>query len=141
MAEAEKKYTYAYGQLRRLTSTIDGQIRQLSVSKGNGLQLALRTLVHLSSMVDRRMRDTRKLEGRAKEYLESVRADRNPRRSRRRLIYAFRVLEDIRDAGDGDAPKLKCIANARVVPKSRNYDERMRRTHGRAGRGIYTAIA
>lgn len=31
--EMEKKYTHAYGQLRRLTSTIDGQIRQLSVSK------------------------------------------------------------------------------------------------------------
>ncbi|KAG5329287.1 CALMB protein, partial [Acromyrmex charruanus] len=33
MAETEKKYTHAYGQLRRLTSTIDGQIRQLSNSK------------------------------------------------------------------------------------------------------------
>ena len=33
MAETEKRYTHAYGQLRRLTSTIDGQIRQLSVSK------------------------------------------------------------------------------------------------------------
>lgn len=32
MAETEKKYTTAYGKLRRLTSTIDGQIRQISVS-------------------------------------------------------------------------------------------------------------
>lgn len=30
--ETEKKYTTAYGKLRRLTSTIDGQIRQISVS-------------------------------------------------------------------------------------------------------------
>jgi len=37
MAETEKKYTHAYGQLRRLTSTIDGQIRQLSVSKNTDL--------------------------------------------------------------------------------------------------------
>lgn len=33
MEGAEKKYTHAYGQLRRLTSMIDGQIRQISVSK------------------------------------------------------------------------------------------------------------
>lgn len=32
MADTEKKYTTAYGRLRRLTSTIDGQIRQISVS-------------------------------------------------------------------------------------------------------------
>ncbi|EGI57712.1 Calmodulin [Acromyrmex echinatior] len=34
MAETEKRYTHAYGQLRRLTSTIDGQIRQLSSEYG-----------------------------------------------------------------------------------------------------------
>lgn len=32
MTDTEKKYTTAYGKLRRLTSTIDGQIRQISVS-------------------------------------------------------------------------------------------------------------
>ena len=33
MADTEKKYTYEYGRLRRLTSKIDGQIRQISVSE------------------------------------------------------------------------------------------------------------
>lgn len=38
MAETEKKYTTAYGKLRRLTSTIDGQIRQISVSDSRGFR-------------------------------------------------------------------------------------------------------
>lgn len=33
MADTEKKYTNEYGRLRRLTSKIDGQIRQISVSE------------------------------------------------------------------------------------------------------------
>lgn len=33
MAETEKKYSSAYGKLRRLTSTIDCQTRQISVSR------------------------------------------------------------------------------------------------------------
>lgn len=31
MVDTEKKYSSAYGKLRRLTSTIDPQIRQISV--------------------------------------------------------------------------------------------------------------
>lgn len=45
MAETEKKYTTAYGKLRRLTSTIDGQIRQISVS-GSRVDSTIRVGFH-----------------------------------------------------------------------------------------------
>lgn len=41
MAETEKRYTHAYGQLRRLTSTIDCQTRQMSVSGIKAMQILL----------------------------------------------------------------------------------------------------
>lgn len=84
MAEAEKKYTFAYGQLRRLTSTIDCQIRQMSVSERADLVLPIGN----NERKNRNLRRAREFEERAeRSAVRDALADIDARVVRKFLFY------------------------------------------------------